>query len=35
MKGDKFEISGSVEGWWEVIFNNQRAYLKAEYGRRI
>lgn len=35
MKGDKFEISGSVEGWWEVIFNNRRSYVKEEYGKLI
>lgn len=35
MSGDRFYISGSVEGWWEVIFNNQRCYIKEKYGKMV
>jgi N-acetylmuramoyl-L-alanine amidase len=30
-KGKVFPISGSVSGWYEVIYNGKRAYIKAKY----
>lgn len=29
------DISGSVPGWYEVIFKGRRAYVKAKYAKRI
>lgn len=34
-KNDVFEISGSVPGWWEVIYKGKRAYIKEKYASRI
>jgi peptidoglycan LD-endopeptidase CwlK len=34
-RGTVIDISGSVPGWWEVIYNGKRAYVKAEYGQRV
>jgi hypothetical protein len=34
-RGAVIEISGSVPGWWEVIYNGKRAYVKAEYAKKI
>lgn len=28
-------ISGSVKGWFEVIYKGQRAYVNAKYGKRV
>lgn len=33
--GQRFSISGSVPGWWEIIFNGRRAYVKSKYGKRV
>jgi LysM repeat protein len=30
-----FEISGSVSGWWEVIYNGKRGYIKDDYASRV
>lgn len=32
-KGHTINISGSVPGWWEVIYNGRRAYINAKYGQ--
>ncbi|WP_353856792.1 peptidoglycan-binding protein [Bacillus sp. Bos-x628] len=34
-KGSILEISGSVSGWWEVIYKGKRAYVNAKYGKKI
>ncbi|WP_186578034.1 peptidoglycan-binding protein [Aquibacillus kalidii] len=34
-KGKEINISGSVPGWWEVIYDNRRAYVNEKYGKRI
>lgn len=34
-KNMEIDISGSITGWWEVIYNGKRAYVKAKYGKRI
>lgn len=35
VKNATFEISGSVSGWWEVIYNGKRAYIADKYASRI
>lgn len=34
-KGAKIEIAGSVPGWWEVIYQGNRAYVNEKYGRLL
>ncbi|UFT98078.1 N-acetylmuramoyl-L-alanine amidase [Radiobacillus kanasensis] len=34
-KGKEINISGSIPGWWEVIYEGRRAYVNEKYGRRI
>ncbi|TCP32198.1 GH25 family lysozyme M1 (1,4-beta-N-acetylmuramidase) [Scopulibacillus darangshiensis] len=34
-KGSVLPISGSVPGWWEVIYKGQRAYVNENYGKRV
>lgn len=34
-KGSTLSISGSVKGWWEVIYKGKRAYVNAKYGQKI
>lgn len=34
-KGSTLPISGSVTGWWEVIYKGKRAYVNAKYGQKI
>jgi hypothetical protein len=34
-QGTVIEIAGSIPGWWEVIYQGKRAYVKAEYGKKI
>ena len=33
--GTRWPISGSVPGWWEVIYNGRRAYINAKFGKRV
>lgn len=33
--GKTIEISGSVPGWWEVIYNGSRAYVNERFGKLI
>lgn len=33
--GTKINISGSVPGWWEVIYNGRRAYVNDKYGKLV
>lgn len=33
--GKEIEISGSVPGWFEVIFQGKRAYVNEKYGKRV
>jgi GH25 family lysozyme M1 (1,4-beta-N-acetylmuramidase)/LysM repeat protein len=33
--GSRLPISGSVPGWWEVVYNGRRAYVNEKYGRRV
>jgi N-acetylmuramoyl-L-alanine amidase len=35
VKNSTYSISGSVSGWWEVIYNGKRAYIKSKYASRI
>jgi LysM repeat protein len=30
-----FNISGSVPGWWEVVYNGKRAYIADKYATRV
>jgi LysM repeat protein/N-acetylmuramoyl-L-alanine amidase len=32
--GTKLPISGSVKGWWEVIYEGRRAYISDKYANR-
>ncbi|TWM32253.1 N-acetylmuramoyl-L-alanine amidase XlyA [Bacillus licheniformis] len=34
-KGEKFQIAGSVKGWFEVIYKGKRAYVKDKYAKRV
>lgn len=34
-KGDIYPIAGSVQGWYEIIYNGKRAYIKEKYAKRI
>lgn len=34
-KDAKFVISGSVPGWWEIIHNDKRAYVRDKYGVKV
>lgn len=34
-KNAKFPIAGSVPGWYEIIFNGRRAYVKSKYCKRV
>lgn len=34
-KNDEFDIAGSVPDWYEIIYDNKRAYVKAKYASRI
>lgn len=34
-KGKKIAISGSVPGWWEVIYKGKRAYVNDKYGKLV
>ena len=34
-KNSILPISGSVTGWYEVIYKGQRAYIKAKYCKRV
>lgn len=33
--GHTIDISGSVPGWWEVIYNGKRAYVNAKFGKKV
>jgi peptidoglycan L-alanyl-D-glutamate endopeptidase CwlK len=33
--GTRLPISGSVPGWWEVIYNGQRAYVNEKFGKKV
>jgi N-acetylmuramoyl-L-alanine amidase CwlA len=33
--GSVLPISGSVPGWWEVIYNGRRAYVNSKYGVKV
>ena len=33
--GGVLPISGSVKGWFEVIYKGERAYVNAKYGKRV
>jgi hypothetical protein len=33
--GTKLPISGSVPGWWEVVYNGRRAYVTDKFGKRV
>lgn len=34
-KGSVLPISGSVSGWFEVIYKGRRAYVNEKYGKRV
>jgi hypothetical protein len=34
-RGSEIDIAGSIPGWWEVIYHGKRAYVKAEYAKKI
>lgn len=34
-KGAVYNISGSVTGWYEVIVNGKRAYIKSKYCQKV
>lgn len=34
-EGKTISISGSVPGWWEVIYDGKRAYVNAKFGKKI
>jgi peptidoglycan L-alanyl-D-glutamate endopeptidase CwlK len=33
--GKTIDISGSVPGWWEVIYNGKRAYVNEKFGKKV
>jgi N-acetylmuramoyl-L-alanine amidase len=33
--GEKLPISGSVPGWYEVIYGGKRRYVNEKYGKRV
>lgn len=33
--GSKLSISGSVDDWWEVIYQGKRAYVNEKFGNRV
>ncbi|MDN4603936.1 lysozyme [Paenibacillus sp. F6_3S_P_1C] len=34
-KGDQFDIAGSVTGWYEIIYEGERAYIKSKYCSKV
>lgn len=34
-KNKTFPIAGSVTGWWEIIHNGKRAYIKSKYASKV
>ena len=33
--GSRLPIVGSVDGWWEVIYQGKRAYVNEKFGKRV
>lgn len=35
LKNATFVLSGSTPGWYEVVYNGKRGYIKEKYGERV